>query len=128
MIVVCVDRTWPLASAGPLDVTCVVGAWRIAPERLATFGAHGDVLVAVCENRVVAAFDITGHTRDKRTHRVTFSGIPSSRWHHLLGRPTPSVPWGRNRSAWPLRFVETEMLDPNWSREPSTARAADKSR
>jgi len=99
-----------LVAAGSADASRVLEGCRIAEERITTFGAVGDVLAAVCANGVVAAYDITGHARDEQTGRVTFSGTPSQRWNHLVGRPTPPKPWGRRLGAWPVKFVETEML------------------
>lgn len=106
MIVVHVNRTWPLVQEGRMaQDDAVLGFWPIAHEKL----KFGDFLVAIFENKVVAVYDITGHTRgaDKK---VTFTGSPSTTWAHLTGQPTPATPWGRQGDAWPVKYVDTDVV------------------
>jgi hypothetical protein len=106
MIVVHVNKTWPLVQEGRMaQDDAVLGFWPIAEEKL----KFGDVLLAIFENTVVAVYDITGHIRgaDKK---VTFTGAPSITWAHLVGQPTPATPWGRQGDAWPVKYVDTDVV------------------
>ncbi|MGC4856557.1 hypothetical protein ACLQ24_25095 [Micromonospora sp. DT4] len=106
MIVVHVNKTWPLVQEGRMTQDdAVLGFWPIADEKL----KFCDVLAAVFENKVVATYDITGHSRgaDKK---VTFTGSPSTTWAHLIDQPTPAAPWGRQGDAWPVKYVETAVV------------------
>jgi hypothetical protein len=107
LIIVHLNKTWPLRLANrmtPEDAT--FGVWPIAEENLKRYG---DVLLGVYDNTVVAAYDITGHSRgaDKK---VTFDGNPTTTWAHLIGQPTPAKPWGTQGDAWPVRFVDTAVV------------------
>lgn len=107
MIVVHVNKSWPFVQAGRMDeAEAVLGAWPIAEDKLA---AHGDVLLAVFDNIVVAAYDIEEHTRDE-DNRVTFTGNKSQAWAHLVGQPNPGKHWGRQGDAWPVRYVDTAIV------------------
>jgi hypothetical protein len=95
MIVVHVNKSWPWVEAERMDeAEAVLGAWPIAEDKLK---AYGDVLLAVFNNVVVAAYDIEGHTRDEDNlvRRVTFTGKKSQTWAHLVGQPNPGTHWGR---------------------------------
>ena len=77
-----------------------MGVWPIAADKLI---AYGDVLLAVFNNTVVAAYDIEGHTRDE-DNKVTFTGRESQTWARLVGQSViPSKHWAsramRGRSA-----------------------------
>ena len=110
MIVVHVNKTWPLVVENRMTADdAVLGRWPIAPERIKKYGGKGEVLAAVFDNTVVAVYDITGHTRGP-DNKVTFDGIPSTGWAHLLGQPTPAVPWGRQGDAWPVKYVDTAVV------------------
>lgn len=107
MIVVHVNQTWPLVEAGRMDkANAVLRAWPIADDKLA---AYGDVLLAVFDNTVKAAYDIEGHTRDE-DNRVIFTGKESQVWDHLVGQPNPGKHWGRQGDAWPVRYVDTATV------------------
>ncbi len=107
MIVVHVNKSWPWVEADRMDeAEAVLGAWPIAEDKLT---AYGDVLLAVFNNVVVAAYDIEGHTRDG-DNRVTFAGRKSQAWAHLVGQPNPGKHWGRQGDAWPVRYVDTAVV------------------
>jgi hypothetical protein len=77
----------------------VLGIWPIAADSLDTYG---DVLLAVFNNVVVAAYDISDYTRGE-DNKVTFAGQDSPSWAHLVGQPNPGKHWGRQGDAWPVR-------------------------
>jgi hypothetical protein len=107
MIVVHVNKTWPLVLENRMtEDDAILGRWAIAPERMSKYG---DVLAAVYENTVVAVYEITGHTRGEG-NKVTFTGTSSETWKHLIGQPTPAVPWGRQGDAWPVKYVDTAVV------------------
>jgi hypothetical protein len=107
MIVVHVNQTWPLVEAGRMDkANAVLRAWPIAEDKLT---AYGDVLLAVFDNTVKAAYDIEDHTRDE-DNRVIFAGKESQAWDHLVGQPNPGKHWGRQGDAWPVRYVDTATV------------------
>lgn|SRR2546430_980670 len=107
MIVVHVNKSWPWVETGRMDeAEAVLGAWPIAEDKLTTYG---DVLLAVFDNTVVAAYDIEGHTRGE-DNRVTFTGEKSRAWAHLVGQPNPGTHWGRQGDAWPVRYVDTAVV------------------
>jgi hypothetical protein len=68
----------------------VLGIWPIAADSLDTYG---DVLLAVFNNVVVAAYDISDYTRGE-DNKVTFAGQDSPSWAHLVGQPNPGKHWG----------------------------------
>lgn len=107
MIVVHVNQTWPLVEAGRMHKdNAVLGVWPIAADKLI---AYGDVLLAVFNNTVVAAYDIEGHTRDE-DNKVTFTGRESQTWARLVGQSNPSKHWGRQGDAWPVRYIDTAVV------------------
>jgi hypothetical protein len=107
MIVVHVNQTWPLVEAGRMDkANAVLRAWPIAEDKLT---AYGDVLLAVFDNTVKAAYDIEDHTRDE-DNRVIFTGKESQAWDYLVGQPNPGKRWGRQGDAWPVRYVDTATV------------------
>ncbi len=107
MIVVHVNKSWPFVQEGRMDeAEAVLGDWPIAKDKLAEYG---DVLLAVFDNIVVAAYDIEGHTRDE-DKKVTFIGNKSQAWAHLVGQPNPGTHWGRQGDAWPVRYVDTAIV------------------
>jgi hypothetical protein len=110
MIVVHVNKTWPLVLENRMTADdAVLGRWPIAPERIKKYGNPGDVLAAVFDNKVVAVYEITGHTRGP-DNKVTFTGTPSATWEHLIFQPTPATPWGRQGDAWPVKYVDTAVV------------------
>ena len=107
MIVVHVNKSWPFVEAGRMDeAEAVLGDWPIAEDKLA---AYADVLLAVFNNVVVAAYDIEGHTRDE-DNKVIFTGKKSQTWAYLVGQPNPGKHWGRQGDAWPVRYVNTAVV------------------
>lgn len=107
MIVVHVNKSWPFVEAGRMDeAEAVLGDWPIAEDKLA---AYDDVLLAVFNNVVVAAYDIEGHTRDEE-NKVIFTGKKSQTWAHLVGEPNPGKHWGRQGDAWPVRYIDTAIV------------------
>jgi hypothetical protein len=107
MIVVHVNQTWPLVEAARMDQDdAVLGVWPIAEDKLAQYG---DVLLAVYDNKVVAVYDIEGHTRGEK-NKVTFVGHKSQAWAHVIGQPNPAKHWGQQGDAWPLRYIDTEVI------------------
>ncbi len=107
MIIVHVNQTWPLVDAGRMDKDdAVLGVWPIAEDKLKTYG---DVLLAVFDNTVVAAYDIEDHERDA-DKKVTFTGKDSKTWAHLVGQPNPGKHWGRQGDAWPVRYIDTAVV------------------
>jgi hypothetical protein len=107
MIIVHVNKTWPWVEAGRMNQDeAVLRAWPIAEDKLA---AYGDVLLAVFDNVVVAAYDINGHTRDE-DKKVCFTGTESQTWAHLVGHPNPGTHWGRQGDAWPVRYIDTAVV------------------
>ncbi|MEV0732361.1 hypothetical protein [Polymorphospora sp. NPDC050346] len=107
MFAVHVNKTWPLVEQKRMTpADAVLGRWPISDEKI---GEFGDVVLGVFENVVVAAYDITGHSRDAE-NKVIFTGTPSTTWAHLIGQPTPAAPWGRRGDAWPVRTVATSVV------------------
>lgn len=80
--------------------------WRIS-ERLLKL--EGDLLLAVANNIMVGVFDIVAWSRDDENDgKVVFDLLPSSRWGHLVGQPSP-VTWGRHQ-ANPVRKVNASTV------------------
>ena len=107
MIAVHVNKTWPLVAADRMDQdNAVLGAWPIAEDKLTQYA---DVLLAIYDNTVVAAYDIEGHRRDE-DNKVIFDGKESHAWAHLIGQPNPGKHWGRQGDAWPVRYIDTAVV------------------
>lgn len=110
MIVVHLNKTWPLVLAGSMaEAAALLGIWPISEDKLNRYGDVGDALLGVYDNTVVAAYDITGHSRGA-DDKVTFTGTPSAAWAHLVGQPTPAKPWGTQGDAWPVRCIDIEVV------------------
>jgi hypothetical protein len=106
VIVVNVNKTWPHVLSGRMDAEdSVLGYWPIAEHRL----QECDVVLASYNNVIVAAYDINGHERTEE-NKVAFDGEESKDWAHLIGKPTPATPWGRQGDAWPVRYIDTAVV------------------
>lgn len=95
-------------------------AWPVWPAQIERLVRFGDVLVGVFRGQVVTVFDIKNWRRETPAERaaaaqtwsrsgperVIFDGVPSKRWAHLAGRPSP----GRRMTGWPVQYVDTPAL------------------
>ncbi|MEI5582276.1 MULTISPECIES: hypothetical protein [unclassified Agromyces] len=106
MIVVNLKRSYPLVQLGTADLNDVtLGAWAgVTDEAIERFG---DVILGVYQDKVVSAYDITGHSRED--DRVTFEGNESAEFEHLIGQQSPVPAWKRGQ-ARPTRYIETEIV------------------
>jgi hypothetical protein len=107
MIIVNINRNWPRVLQGELDAdTATLQKWHLISDKSLT--EDGDVIVGVCQNTVVSAYDITGWTRDATGH-VTFTGTLSMKWKSLVGGPNPGKRWVRGQ-ARPIQVVRTDSV------------------
>jgi hypothetical protein len=107
MIVVNLKRSFPMVQLGTADLGKVtLGAWAgVNDEALDRFG---DVILGVFQEKVVSAYDITGHSRDE-SGRIIFEGNESEEWGHLIGQDSPVPAWKRGQ-ARPVRYIDTEAV------------------
>ena len=108
MILVHVPNSWPKALAGEITkAEAVLKEWHNIGD--AALKERGDVILGVCDHTVVAAFDVTGWSRDDNGW-VTFKGKPSAAWSHLIGTPNPGKPWGVKGMARPVQYLDTIVV------------------
>lgn len=108
MILLHVPHSWPQALAGHITKDDAVRKeWHNIGD--AALEAFGDVLLGICDHTVVAAFDVTGWSRDSKGW-VTFKVKPSTAWSHLIGTPNPGKPWGVKGMARPVQYLDTAVV------------------
>ncbi|WP_299091689.1 hypothetical protein [uncultured Microbacterium sp.] len=69
----------------------------------------GDVLIGVWRDRVVSAYDITGHKRVDNGMRVVFDVEDSKEFGYLVGQPSPVGAWKQGQ-ARPIVYEDTEKI------------------
>jgi hypothetical protein len=107
MFIVNLSKTWPAVLAGKANAAdATLGDWAQVSDT--DLEAHADVILGVHKNVVVSAFDIISWSR-LGTGRVRFEGVPSEKWEHMIGTPTPGKPWvpGQVR---PVQVLPTSFL------------------
>jgi hypothetical protein len=117
VLVANVKASWPQVLRGERTAEdSVLGDWAsLSDQRLRQYA---DAILGVADNQVVAAFDVTDWERTE-DDRVRFHGVPSARWAHLIGTPSP-VTWARGQ-ARPIRYLDTGELEGQQPAEVSAA-------
>ncbi|MGW0765219.1 hypothetical protein [Streptomyces sp. NPDC002676] len=109
MILVHVPTTWPQVLSGQLTAEqATLGEWYNISDR--AIADYGDAVLGIFENTVVSAFDVTAPPHRDDENRVTFPGVPSAQWAHLIGTPNPGKPWGVRGMARPIQYLDTAVL------------------
>ncbi|MGA1838210.1 hypothetical protein VD659_14915 [Herbiconiux sp. 11R-BC] len=108
MIVVNIKSSYPSVLAGVMDLDdATLGDWyQISDEAIRLYG---DVILGVYKEKVVSAYDITGHTRDVEAQTVSFDGNDSETFAHLVGQRNPAAPWTRGQGR-PIKYVSTDVV------------------
>ena len=107
MVLVNVRKLWPAVLGGcrtAAEVT--LGDWAQMTDE--DVERYGDVILGIFRNEVVSAFDVTGWKR-RPDRRVTFQGVPSKSWAHLIGTPNPGKRWVPGQ-ARPVQYLATTAL------------------
>lgn len=108
MIVVNVKSTYPSVLAGVMDLDdATLGDWYQISED--AIRMYGDVIIGVYKERVVSAYDITGHTRDTERQTVSFDGNESKEFGYLIGQRSPASPWTRGQGR-PIKYIATDVV------------------
>jgi hypothetical protein len=124
MIVVHVNKSWPFVQEARMDeAEAVLGVWPIAEDKLA---AYGDVLLAVFDNTVVAAYDI----EDRRPGLIWWASPTPARIGAARGMPgrcamsiLPSSQVATSPSRAPTRAAgPSSTASRSWSVPTSTPR------
>ncbi|HEY3505957.1 MAG TPA: hypothetical protein VGN37_24620 [Actinocatenispora sp.] len=110
MILVQVQQNWLSVLTGSTTPDeAVLGDWPGVDER--SVKQHGDVLVGIYRNTVVAVYDIDHEkTQTVAGGKTRFGGTPSAGWSHLLGQPNPGEAWGPGGFAKPVQYLDTRSI------------------
>jgi hypothetical protein len=107
LILVNLVRTWPIALLGKAAPDLItLGDWQGVSD--GALSAYADCVLGIYQNQVVTAFDITGWHRQPNG-RVTFEGVQSKRWAHLIAGPNPGPAWSRGQVR-PVKYLDTRVL------------------
>ena len=108
MIVVNINRSYGQVLAGDLELRDATrGEWAGMTEM--AIQRFGDVLIGVWRDRVVSAYDITGHERVDNGARVLFEVEESEEFGYLVGQPSPVGPWKQGQ-ARPIVYEDTDKI------------------
>jgi hypothetical protein len=102
MILVNLSRTWPKVASDEDAARATLGDWHGISDR--AIDENGDAILGIFRDMVVTAYDITGSER-RPDSRVRFSGVPSKRWAHLIGAPSPASAWMQGQ-ARPVKYLD----------------------
>lgn len=83
----------------------------VAPKRWARDTMSRAHRLSVVALAVVAVHDLDGEPplRDEKG-RVTFAGVPSLTWAHLVGGPNPGKQWGVRGMARPIQYLNSAVV------------------
>lgn len=108
MIVVNINRSYGQVLSGDLELKDATrGEWAGMTDM--AISHYGDVLIGVWRDRVVSAYDITGHTRVDGGVRVVFEVEESKEFSYLVGQPSPVGAWKQGQ-ARPIVYEDTEKI------------------